>query len=332
MKISSRCSRIMLVLALLLLCFAGFTLSLASGPVKTSLGDLLQFLTGRDAGRRALFLDLRLSRAALAFLVGASLSLAGAILQGYFRNPMADPFVVGVSSGASLGAVSSLALGLNFSLPGLSGQSLAAFAFGLLTVIIVYGLSQRSRTFRLETLLLTGIAAGALASALTTFLLFLRSDSYDQAVFWLLGSFQLAGWREVLTAAPWFAACLPAAAFLARDMDLLSLGDETAQALGCPVRTVRKAFLTVATLLAAVSVSVSGIIGFVGLIVPHAVRLVAGPGHRRLFLLSPLAGGTLLVYCDLLARTLLPSELPVGVITAALGAPFFIYLLNRKRS
>lgn len=316
---------------LILLIVAGFAVSLLTGPVKTTVGDLLDLVRRHDPVQAAIVLDLRLSRAVLAFLVGAALSLAGAILQGYFRNPMADPFVVGVSSGAALGAVSALALGIGATAFGFSGQGLMAFAGGLGIVSLVYLLSLRRGDFRVETLLLTGIAAGALASALTSFLLFMRSDSFDQAVFWLLGSFQLAEWAQVGAVAPWFGLGLVLAVWLARDMNLLALGDEAARALGCPVGTVRKAFLALASLLAALSVSVSGIIGFVGLVVPHWVRLLIGPEHRRLFVGASLAGGTFLLYCDLLARTVLPSELPIGVITAAVGAPFFLYLLHRRR-
>ena len=313
------------------LCLAGFLLSLLLGPVRTTPGDLARFIQNPDRVRAAIFIDLRLSRAVLAFLVGAALALSGAILQGYFRNPMADPFVVGVSSGASLGAVLATALGFEAAVFGFSGPGLLAFLSGLGIVSLVYALSLRRGGFKVETILLTGIAAGALASALTTFFLFMRSDSYDQAVFWLLGSFQLAEWGQAATIAPWVILCLLASVWLARDMDLLALGDETAQALGSPVRRVRKAFLVMSALLAALSVAVSGIIGFVGLVVPHWVRLLIGPGHRTLFLASALAGGTFLLYCDLLARNLLPAELPIGVITAAVGAPFFIYLLHKKR-
>jgi iron complex transport system permease protein len=322
--------RVLLAL-LVFLAAAGFLVSLLTGPVKTSAGDLWRLVSGRSQEQAVIFLDLRLSRAVLAFLVGASLALSGAILQGYFQNPMADPFVVGVSSGASLGAVIALSLGFNAAIIGFSGQGLLAFISGLGIVSLVYLLSLRKGIFRIETLLLTGIAAGALASALTSFLLFMRSDSFDQAVFWLLGSFQLAGWRQVGAVAPYFAICLAASTWLAKDMNLLAMGDETAQALGCPVRRVRKAFLVLSSLLAAISVSVSGIIGFVGLVVPHWIRLLIGPDHRRLFPYAALAGGTFLLYCDLLARTILPAELPIGVITAAVGAPFFLYLLYQKR-
>jgi iron complex transport system permease protein len=329
--VSRKAGRRVFWIACLALCLGGFLLSVLTGPVKTTPGDLLRFIQKHDRVQAAIFIDLRLARAVLAFLVGAALALSGAILQGYFRNPMADPFVVGVSSAASLGAVIAAAVGFEASAFGFSGPGLLAFVSGLGIVSLVYALSLRRGGSKVETILLTGIAAGALASALTSFFLFMRSDSYDQAVFWLLGSFQLAEWGQVMTIAPWVVACLLASVWLARDMDLLALGDETAQALGCPVGRVRKAFLAMSALLAALSVAASGVIGFVGLVVPHWVRILIGPGHRALFAASALAGGTFLLYCDLLARTLLPAELPIGVITAAVGAPFFLYLLHKKR-
>lgn len=315
----------------LFLLLAGMVLSLLTGPVRTTPGDLVRILNRSDPVLASIFIDLRLARAVLAFLVGAALALSGAILQGYFRNPMADPFVVGVSSGASLGAVLATALGFEAAAVGFSGPGFLAFVSGLGIVSLVYVLSLRRGGFKVETLLLTGLAAGALASALTSFFLFMRSDSYDQAVFWLLGSFQMAEWSQAAAIAPWLGVSLVAAVWLARDMDLLALGDETAQALGSPVKRVRKAFLAMSALLAALSVAMSGVIGFVGLVVPHWVRLLIGPGHRALFPAAALAGGTFLLYCDLVARNLLAAELPIGVITAAVGAPFFLYLLNRKK-
>jgi iron complex transport system permease protein len=309
---------------------AALYFSLIVGAVPTSRQDLWNFLFHGNLTFRTIFLDLRLPRAILAFLVGASLSLSGAILQGYFQNPMADPFVVGVSSGASFGAVLCLFLGIEATVLGLPLQSLVAFGSGLGIVSLVYLLSRRKSVFKVETLLLTGIASGALASSLTSFLLFMRSDSFEQAVFWLLGSLALADWRQVSVVLPYFFFSLLLAQWLAKDMNLLVLGDDVAQSLGCPVRRVRQAFLCLSTLLAAVSVSVSGIIGFAGLIVPHGVRILAGPDHKRLFFFSSLAGGIFLMFCDLLARTVLsPAELPIGIITAAVGAPFFIYLLHR---
>lgn len=330
MSVTAKRRLLLAVLAALLA--AGFLISMLAGPVRTTAADLLDLLTGRSSALSTIFIDLRLSRTLLAFLVGAALSLSGAILQGYFQNPMADPFVVGASSGASFGAVVCIYFGINVTVLGFSSQSVFAFAAGFGLVSFVYVLSRRKDLYRVETLLLTGIAAGAMASAMTSFLLFMKSDSFEQAVFWLLGSFALADWREVGAIAPYVVLCLGVAQGFAKDMNLLVMGDEAALSLGCPVVRVRKIFLALATLLAALSVSASGIIGFVGLVVPHWVRILIGPDHRYLFAFSSLAGGVFLVYCDLLARTLLfPTELPIGVITAAVGAPFFIYLLNKKK-
>jgi len=330
MTVTAKRRLLLAVLAVLLA--GGFLASMLTGPVRTTATDLLDLLTGRSSAFSTIFIDLRLSRVLLAFLVGAALSLSGAILQGYFQNPMADPFVVGASSGASFGAVVCIYFGINVTVLGFSSQSVFAFAAGFGLVSFVYVLSRRKDLYRVETLLLTGIAAGAMASAMTSFLLFMKSDSFEQAVFWLLGSFALADWRQVGAIAPYVVLCLGAAQWFAKDMNLLVMGDEAAQSLGCPVVRVRKIFLAVSTLLAALSVSASGIIGFVGLVVPHWVRILIGPDHRYLFAFSSLAGGVFLIYCDLLARTLLfPTELPIGVITAAVGAPFFIYLLNKRK-
>jgi iron complex transport system permease protein len=330
---SARARRLWLLAVLILLLLAGLWISLLTGPVRTTPQDLLDLVLGRNAANAAIFVDIRLSRAILAFLVGAALSLSGAILQGFFQNPMADPFVVGASSGASLGAVACISLGIGITVFGFSSQSIFAFAAGFGLVAFVYALSRRKDVYRVETLLLTGIAAGAMASALTSFLLFMKADSFEQAVFWLLGSFALADVRQAAAIGPWVLASLAVAQWFAKDMNLLVMGDEPARALGCPVERVRRIFLALATLLAALSVSAAGVIGFVGLIIPHGTRLVIGPDHRYLFGFSALAGGVFLVFADLLARTLLfPTELPIGVITAAVGAPFFIYLLNRKRS
>ncbi len=245
---------------------------------------------------------------------------------------MAGPFIVGVSSGASFGAVLSIYLGLSIQFLGFSLQSIFAFASGFAIVSFVYLLSQRKGVYKVETLLLTGIAAGAMASALTSFLIFLKAESFEQAVFWLLGSFALSEWNQIAAVFPYFFLCFILAQWLAKDMNLLVLGDDVAQSLGCPVNHIRKIFLAVSTLLAASSVSVSGIIGFVGLIVPHWIRILIGPDHRHLFFFSSLTGGVFLLYSDLLARTLLfPTELPIGIITAVIGTPFFIYLLSQRK-
>lgn len=323
-------SRLLILLFTLLT--AGVYVSLTQGSVRTGFGDLWRFLIQGDQTYAQIFLHLRLPRTLLAFLVGSSLSLSGAILQGYFQNPMAGPFVVGVSSGSSFGAVLALILGLNMSFWGFSVQNVMAFVSGFAIVSLVYIISQKRGAMKVETLLLTGIAAGALASSLTSFLIFFKAESFEQAVFWLLGSFHLADWNHFQALFPVFFLCLFISQWLAKDMNLLVLGDEIAQSLGCSVARTRKIFLVLSTLLASSSVSVSGIIGFVGLIVPHWVRLLIGPDHRYLFFTSSIMGGVFLMFCDFVARSLLRgTELPIGIITAVVGAPFFIYLLNQRQ-
>ncbi len=322
-----------LVLALLVVAAAaGFLLSLLVGPAATSPGDLWRFLTGHNPEEAVIFLDLRLARAVLAFLVGASLALSGAILQGYFQNPMADPFVVGVSSGASLGAVLALALGLRASFFGFSAQGLLAFASGLGIVSLVYALSLRRGMFKIETLLLTGIAAGALASSLTSFLLFMRSDSFDQAVFWLLGSFQLAGWREAATVGPWFVVSLARLGLAGQGHEPPRPrrragpgprlpGPERAAGLPRHRHTARRP---------------------VGLRQRHHRLRRAGRAARRpaphrprppppFPLRRPGRGRLPPLLRPRRPGPSSPSELPIGVITAAVGAPFFLYLLHQKR-
>jgi len=321
-----------LALTLLILTLAGFILSLLVGPVKTTASDLFAAFRGQER-YQDIFFRLRLPRAIISFLVGASLGLAGAILQGYFRNSLADPFILGSSSGAALGAVLAAELGFKLVLPGFSSQGIMALITSFVLVTVVYLISERRRFRTSEALLLTGIAAGALASAITSFLIFRRPDAYEQAVFWLLGSFSLAGWSQVWVILPYVLLSFAACYLLAPQMNLLALGDEVATSLGCPVKSTRRTFLLVSTILASFSVSVAGIIGFVGLITPHTIRLLLGPDHRRLFVYSAWAGGVFLLYSDFLARTIFsPAEIPVGVITAAFGAPFFIYLLNRRGS
>jgi iron complex transport system permease protein len=309
----------------------GIFLSLLLGSVKTTLLDLIKSIFGIEGMYTSIFFDIRLPRVILAFLVGSALSLSGAILQGYFQNPMAGPFVVGVSSGASLGAVLTYTINLQFTFLNLSSQTLFAFSGGLLIVYLVYLLSQSKGTIKIETLLLIGIALGALCSALTSFLIFWQNESMSEAIFWLLGSLSLADWEKVISFLPYFLICFSVSIYFSREMNLLVQGDEVAQSLGCPVNRIRKIFLVLATFLASASVSISGIIGFVGLIVPHLVRIIIGPDHRFLFPFSALLGGIFLIFTDLISRTIFsPTELPIGIVTAIIGAPFFIYLLRKK--
>lgn len=281
-------------------------------------------------------LQIRLPRVVLALLVGGLLAVAGAIMQAFFRNPLADPYLVGVSSGASLGAVLAMLLGWGVSTGRFASVPLSAFVFGVGTVAIVYMINRRPGVLRTEGLLLSGIAIASAISAIVALLLITSERSIQQVLFWLLGSLAAARWEHVLAVLPYGALGLGVTALLARDLDLLLWGDITSAALGAHVTRTRTLLLGAASLMAAAVVAVSGVIGFVGLMVPHLARGLVGAGHRRLLPAAALLGGLLLLWADVLARTLrAPTELPLGAITSIVGAPFLVYLCSargRKRS
>ncbi|MCX5364088.1 iron ABC transporter permease [Streptomyces sp. NBC_00124] len=275
--------------------------------------------------------NVRFPRIVLALLVGASLGCAGALMQGVFGNPLAEPGVIGVSSGAAVGAVAAIAFGIGF----LGTWTVSAFAFvaGLGTVLLVYAMSRSGGRTEVVTLILTGIAVNAFAGAVIgLFLFFADTAAVNQITFWQLGSLAQATWPKVLAVLPCAVLGLAVAPLYARRLDLLSLGERPARHLGVDVERLRIVLVLVIALLTAAAVSVSGIISFVGLVVPHLLRMVAGAGHRFLVPGSALTGALVLLAADLAARTVAaPAELPLGVLTALLGSPFFFWLLRRTR-
>ncbi len=275
------------------------------------------------ASYEAILFEIRLPRIALAAIVGAALALAGTAYQGIFRNPLADPYLLGVASGAGLGAV--LAFVLPFSADLRAGGIVQVMAFlgALVTVAAVYLLARVGRSTPMTTLLLAGVALGALASAATSYLMYAHGDKLLVIYAWLLGGFNVATWRQVQLVAPAVLVSAVAIGLGTRTMNILQLGEEQAAALGVDVER---------TLATAAAVSAGGLIGFVGLVVPHVARLLFGPDHRRLVPLAALLGASFLVAADTAARSLPgPSETPVGVVTAAVGAPFFLVLLRQQK-
>ena len=286
--------------------------------------------------------EIRTPRLILAFLVGASLSVAGAVMQCFFQNPMASPYIVGVSSGAALGATVAFAFDprLGYGSDTASGLlaflndqpvALLAFVGALGVTLLVYLLSRRGGKIHLPTLLLTGIALGTLALSAAWFILFWRRPyDYEGIIFWLMGSFNGKGWPRVAMVLPYV---LPGVAFIlsfSRELNVLLLGEETARHLGVRVERVKLLLLAASTILAAACVAAVGVIGFVGLVVPHLMRLIVGPDHRTLIPACLLGGGLLLMLADGAARSLLQEMIPIGVITSVIGCPFFLYLLARK--
>lgn len=275
--------------------------------------------------------QVRLPRVALALLVGASLGCAGALMQGVFGNPLAEPGVIGVSSGAAVGAVAAIAFG--FEAFGAWTVTVCAFLTGLVTVLAVYLLSRSGGRTEVVTLLLTGIAVNAFAGALIGLCVFLADNAQlTQITFWQLGSLAQATWPKVLAVAPCALLGLLIAPWYARQLDLLALGERPARHLGVDVERLRLTLILVVALLTAAAVAVAGVITFVGLLVPHLLRMAVGPGHRFLVPASALGGAVVLLGADLAARTVAePAELPLGVLTALLGSPFFFWLLRRTR-
>ncbi len=306
---------------------------LPAGSIARVIGEAVGLAPAEvDGAVRTIILDIRLPRIVLAAVVGLGLAASGTVFQGLFRNPMADPYIIGVSAGAALGATVAIVFGLTFSAFGLSAVTLLAFAGALSVTLVVYRLGWYRGDVVVEQLLLAGIAIGAFLAAVISALQLVGGESVQQVLFWLMGGFSGRSWDHVGLAAPYIVCGYAVAWILARNLNLLVLGDETARSLGVATGRVRMGLTAAASLMAAAAVATAGLIGFVGLVVPHLMRLVTGPDHRRLLPAAALAGAITLLLADTLARTIAaPMEIPVGIVTAALGAPFFLYLLRKHR-
>lgn len=283
---------------------------------------------------RYIVIHVRLARICLALTVGGALAMAGAVYQGVLLNPLADPFTLGVSTGAAFGASLAILTGMGgMLLPGLSALPLAAFAGALGALSFVYLLGRLDGRIHPTTLVLAGIIVSTFLSALISLLKSLNEDSVSTIVFWIMGSLSGKSWFHVGLVLPYLLAGGTVILYYARELDILSLGDVQAQHLGVDVGRLRFRLLLAASLVTAAAVAVSGVIGFVGLVIPHLVRLTVGPHHRRLLPAVLFSGGLLVLVSDTLARSILPGgeELPVGVVTALLGGPFFCYLLLHRR-
>jgi len=312
---------------MMILLLATTVFSLIQGSVDLKLWQLWQALWRQgDPIPQTILWDLRLPRTIAAQTVGAALGMSGALLQGMLRNSLASPFLLGISAGAGLVAVILVSLGI-----WLAWVPIGAWVGGVLTTVLVYTLGRSARGIALERLILGGVAVSSLFGAIQSVLLLMADDGRVQAALnWLIGSLNGRGWQELATAVPYISVALVAGCLLARPLNLLSLGDEMASSLGVSLGQARILIGAVATLLAAGAVSISGLIGFVGLVVPHGVRLLVGTDYRAVLPLSALGGAWVLMVADLLSRSG-AVELPVGAVTALLGAPAFIALLYRQR-
>ncbi len=338
-------ARARLTIAGLALLLAGaFAASLAYGASDASVMSLLAHWSGwADADAlsnrdRVIIHDIRLPRAVLGVLVGAALAVSGAVMQGLFRNPLADPGLVGVSAGAGLGAIAVIVLGAGVASPvvglfGIFALPLAAFAGGLATTLVLYRIATRQGRTSIATMLLAGIALAAMAGAMSGVLVYLADDrQLRDLTFWGLGSLAGATWTKIAAAGPIIALALLTAPFLARGLNGLALGEAAAGHLGIPVQRFKNVAIVAVAAAVGAAVAVSGGIGFVGIVVPHLLRLAIGPDNRYLLPASALLGASMLLMADAVSRTIVaPAELPIGIVTAAVGGPFFLWILLRRR-
>lgn len=327
----------------LLLLALACLLSVAIGSVFIPPGTLARMLLSHLPGLaiaqdwpatyQAIVYQIRLPHTVLMLLTGAALAGSGATYQGLFRNPLADPYLIGVASGAGLGAVIALSIHWPSTQLGLYLVPASAFAGALLTIAIVYSLARIGRTVPTTTLILAGVAFSAFASSLSSFLMFRSNTELRRAFAWLLGGGTLGGWEPVLAMLPYVLLGLGGMVLSGHALNVLQFGDDQAQQLGLPIERLKLLFVLAASLTTAAAVAFSGIIGFIGLIVPHIIRIAWGTDYRRLVPLSILGGATALLLADLVARTVLtPEVLPVGIVTALVGAPFFLWVLRRAKA
>jgi len=336
------------VLIFLLLAVLGLTVVLCTtiGPAGIGFTDVLTMLLRRlpwvgsliprgdwPENYETIVFQMRLARVILAALVGAGLAASGVVLQGLLVNPMADPYILGISQGAALGATAAMLSGVGMQALGIYAVPLIAFGGGLGTSVIVYNLARVGNRVQMSTLLLAGIAVGLFLSAITSYIMITSGQNVHQILFWMIGGFAGRGWDHVKVLLPYIIVGYTLMHLYARKLNVILLGEEPAQHLGIDVERMKKVLMVAATLTTASAVSVSGVIAFVGLIVPHAVRLMVGPDHRVLLPTAALTGAIFLILADALARTAAaPEEIPVGIITALCGGPFFIYLLRKKNN
>lgn len=303
-------------------------LMLAKIPVINSFVSIEQY----PSTHQVIVYQVRMPRVILAALVGAALAAVGTTFQGLFKNPMADPYIIGVSSGAALGASVAIVTGLS-GLLSYWALPFAAFMGAVLSTWIVYSIARVGGKVPVYTLLLAGVALSSFMSAIMSFIMIINASELQQIIFWMLGSFSGKDWSHVRAALPVILLGIGALWFFARDLNAMLFGEDTARHLGIDAEKIKKVVLVLAAVTVAGAVAVSGTIGFVGLIIPHMSRMILGPDHRILIPVAALTGAFFMVATDTLARiAIAPTEIPVGIITAFFGGPFFIYLLRRKKT
>lgn len=332
MKFKQKPVLVIFILICILLAALAFASSI--GSVKVPVVSVVKILSGQINPDPQAFIiwEVRFPRVLLGVMVGASLAVAGVILQSLFKNPMAEPYIIGPSFGGALGATLVILYGKSVS-ESLFTVPMAAFVGSLLTTFWVYRIARIGGITPVSTLLLSGIAVGSFISAIISLLMALSGKDLNTAIFWLMGGLSARNWFHVLMITPFFVIGLIIASIFSRELNVMLLGEGRAHQLGLEVETTKRILVVTSSFLTAAAISVSGLVGFIGLVVPHTVRLFIGPNHRTLIPASAITGAILMVFADTIARVVIsPSELPVGIITALFGTPFFIYLLRTRKS
>jgi len=328
--------KILILLALMALLIFAIGIAITFGAYKISIFDVYRIVLAHVSPfsdlsnvtklHNTIVWELRIPRVLLAVIVGTALATAGAVFQGCFRNPLVEPYILGISSGAAFGA----AMGIVFSDFLLSVQ-LSAFIFGALAVAMAYFLARVRQETPIVTLILAGVIIGSIFSAMVSILKYIASDAaLREIVFWLMGGFYYATWNDVFLLAPIIIPCFLVMWALGWKLNILSMGDDEARALGVNPEKYKFVLITLATLVTSLAVSTVGIIAWVGLMMPHATRMMLGPDHRYVIPAAAMLGGSYLLVCDTMARTLTSAEIPVGIITSILGAPYLFYLLRTR--
>ncbi|MGB7603913.1 MAG: iron ABC transporter permease [Lutisporaceae bacterium] len=322
---------------ILIALFAGLALAVVAavgvGAVNISFREFIDvLLLGKETEHSTILMQIRLPRVLMCLVIGAGLAAVGGVMQGIFKNPLVDSYTLGMSSGAALGAVISIVTGVSFSIAGISTTGVFAFIGAVATLILVYSLAHKKHKISVNSLLLAGVAVSYFLSSVIAFMMLLSNDNIQHIVFWTMGSLSLTSWNKVAIS---YITIIPGILVLmlyARELNILTMGDESAQYLGIDVEKLKRILLLISCIIVGSVVSVSGTIGFLGLVAPHIVRLIVGSNNKKVIPYSAILGAILLILADTLGRTLIqPVEIPVGVMTSIIGGPFFIFLLRKQK-
>lgn len=303
------------------------------GAVNISFREFIDvLLLGKETENSDILMQIRLPRVLMCLIIGAGLAAVGGVMQGIFKNPLVDSYTLGMSSGAALGAVISIVTGISFSIAGISTTGVFAFIGAVATLILVYSLAYKKHKISVNSLLLAGVAVSYFLSSVIAFMMLLSNDNIQHIVFWTMGSLSLTSWNKVAISYITIIPGILALMLYARELNILTMGDEAAQYLGIDVEKLKRILLLISCIIVGSVVSVSGTIGFLGLVAPHIIRLIVGSNNRKVIPYSAILGAILLILADTLGRTLIqPVEIPVGVMTSIIGGPFFIFLLRKQK-